>query len=92
MARWATEPEVQVVGCCGARIRANKSKKLQTLKSGTEHNFILIDERTSIFELEDQRNLIRPYIMIRVRDALLNSQLRDVFQMLWEKASPLSVP
>ena len=58
----------------------------------TEHNFILIDERTCIFELEDQRNLIRPYIMIRVRDALLNSQLRDVFQMLWDKASPLSVP
>ncbi len=55
----------------------------------TEHNFILIDEKTCIFELEDQRDLIRPYIMIRVRDALLNSQLRDVFQTLWEKASPL---
>lgn len=62
---------------------------LEIRRLNTEHNFILIDERTCIFELEDQRDLIKPYIMIRVRDALLNSQLRDVFQTLWEKASPL---
>jgi sugar-specific transcriptional regulator TrmB len=55
----------------------------------TEHNFILVDKATCIFEPEDQRDLARPYAMIRVRDAVLNSQLRGVFQELWENAIPI---
>jgi sugar-specific transcriptional regulator TrmB len=55
----------------------------------TEHNFILVDKTTCIFEPEDQRNLARPYAMIRIRDAVLNSQLRGVFQELWENATPI---
>ena len=54
----------------------------------TEHNFILVDKTTCIFEPEDQRDLARPYAMIRIRDAVLNSQLRGVFQELWENAIP----
>ncbi len=55
----------------------------------TEHNFILVDKTTCIFEPEDQRDLARPYAMIRIRDAVLNSQLRGVFQKLWENAIPI---
>jgi sugar-specific transcriptional regulator TrmB len=55
----------------------------------TEHNFILVDKTTCIFEPEDQRDLARPYAMIRIRDAVLNSQLRGVFQELWENAIPI---
>ena len=55
----------------------------------THHNFILVDTTTCIFEPEDQRDLARPYAMIRIRDAVLNSQLRGVFQELWEKAIPV---
>jgi sugar-specific transcriptional regulator TrmB len=54
----------------------------------TQHNFVLVDSTTCIFEPEDQRDLARPYAMIRVRDAVLNSQLREVFEELWEKAVP----
>jgi sugar-specific transcriptional regulator TrmB len=56
----------------------------------TEHNFILIDETTCIFELEDQIDLARPYAMIRLRDPVLNSQLKGVFQELWENALPMN--
>ena len=55
----------------------------------TDHNFILVDKTTCIFEPEDQRDLARPYAMIRIRDAVLNSQLRGVFQELWENATPI---
>jgi len=55
----------------------------------TEHNFILVDKTTCIFEPEDQRDLARPYAMIRIRDAILNSQLRGIFQELWENAIPI---
>lgn len=54
----------------------------------TEHNFILVDGTTCIFELEDQRDLTKPYVMIRIRNALLNSQLREIFHKLWEDATP----
>jgi len=54
----------------------------------TEHNFILVDKTTCIFEPEDQRDLARPYAMIRIQDAALNSQLRGVFQELWADAIP----
>jgi len=52
----------------------------------TDHNFILIDNTTRIFELEDQRDLIRPYVMIKVQDPFLNVQLQETFQTLWEQA------
>lgn len=55
----------------------------------TEHNFILIDDTTCIFELEDQIDLARPYAMIRLRDPVLNSQLRGVFHELWETTLPM---
>jgi len=55
----------------------------------THHNFILVDTTTCIFEPEDQRDLARPYAMIRIRDAVLNSQLRGVFEELWENAIPV---
>ena len=57
----------------------------------TEHNFILVDGTTCIFELEDQRDLTKPFVMIRIEDAILNSQLREVFQNLWENATPFKV-
>lgn len=56
----------------------------------TEHNFILIDDAVCIFEMEDQRDLIRPYVMIRIRDPVLNAQLREVFGKLWEEAVPVT--
>lgn len=55
----------------------------------THHNFILVDTTICIFEPEDQRDLARPYAMIRIRDAVLNSQLRGVFEELWENAIPV---
>jgi sugar-specific transcriptional regulator TrmB len=55
----------------------------------TQHNFILIDTTICIFEPEDQRDLARPFAMIRIQDAALNSQLRGVFQELWENATRL---
>ncbi len=54
----------------------------------TEHNFILVDTTTCIFELEDQRDLTKPFVMIRVEDALLHSQLQEIYLNLWEKATP----
>lgn len=56
----------------------------------TEHNFILIDDSVCIFELEDQRDLVRPYVMIRIRDPVLNVQLRAVFGKLWEDSNPVT--
>jgi HTH-type transcriptional regulator, sugar sensing transcriptional regulator len=58
----------------------------------TQHNFVLVDETTCIFEPEDQRDLARPFAMIRIRDAALNSQLRVVFGGLWKNAIPLDNP
>lgn len=58
----------------------------------TQHNFVLVDETTCIFEPEDQRDLARPFAMIRIRDAALNSQLRVVFEGLWKDAVPLDNP
>jgi sugar-specific transcriptional regulator TrmB len=55
----------------------------------TDQNFILVDTAICIFEPEDQRDLSRPFAMIRIHDAVLNSQLRSVFHDLWENALPV---
>jgi sugar-specific transcriptional regulator TrmB len=58
----------------------------------TQNNFVLVDATTCIFEPEDQRDLARPFAMIRIRDAALNSQLKGVFEGLWKDAVPLDNP
>lgn len=73
-----------IAGCDGKR-------RIEVRILNTEHNFILIDNTTCIFELEDQRDLIRPYVMIRVQDPFLNIQLQEKFKTLWEQAVPYRI-
>lgn len=88
-------PYVEFFSQIASRIQSGTSEHidpdlLEVRCRNTEHNFILIDDTVCIFEMEDQRNLIRPYVMIRIRDPVLNAQLREVYGRLWEDAVPVS--
>lgn len=83
----------QIASCIqDAQIQQLYQDLVEIRVCNTQHNFVLVDETTCIFEPEDQRDLARPFAMIRMRDAALNSQLRVVFERLWKDAVPLDNP